>query len=434
MKIHSFGADTTVTGSMHLLDCSAGKYLIDAGMFQGDDEVEERNQIKLGFHPNQLTSVFLTHAHYDHCGRLPLLYKLGFRGKIFATKQTRELAEIILRDSVKIMESESSMLYTIEDVESVLTLFNIVEFGQFHNAKGIQFKFGEAGHILGASWLLVKADGKNILFSGDLGRDDDQLIRSPDYPSEELDLVIVESTYGDRTRSNTDVEKTFTDILNDVIKKKRVWMIPSFAMARTQNMITLFYQLIQKHPELELPVWVSSPMAQAITEIYKKNAYMLKDADTFLAAADFTRFAQWPKQNDKLDIIKGPVVIIASSGMINGGRIQRIMKYHGPEENNLLTLVGYQGEGTLGHYIQEGGRKFSLSDKEKFELRCEVKSFDMFSAHADYTEITKWLKHLNTKRVHIVHGEIESQKSLLANLQNMSFEVTAAFDHDQIEI
>lgn len=434
MKISSFGADNTVTGSMHLIESNEGNFIVDAGMFQGQEAVEKRNLEDVSFNPSAVKAIFLTHAHYDHCGRIPYLYKKGFRGKIFASKETRKLAQIILNDAVNIMEIDGDPLYGEVEVTESLLLFEDIKVGERKSFQNIKFEFGYAGHILGACWLYLHVDNKRVLFSGDLGRDDDLLMKLPQLPEMELDLVIIESTYGNRVRSELNPEEEFKKLLKRVIGDKKVWMIPSFAMARTQNLMALFYKIMNDNPSLEIPVWVTSPMAELVTEVYRESLSELKDSELFENSFQFVRFAHWFKQIDKLDEMKGPVILISSSGMLNGGRIQRIIKHHGGDKNNLLTIVGYQGEGTLGRKILDGLREFPIDDKMKFRLESEVIFFDSFSAHADAKEIKEWLVDIKTKRVHIVHGENQSQLDIKSDLEKMGLEVTTATESSSFEL
>lgn len=395
MKITSLGAAKTVTGSKTLLEVGDEKILIDCGMYQGKGS-GDLNHSDLGFDPREISSVFLTHGHFDHCGLLPVLVKRGFVGKIISTYPTREIARIILEDSANIQKYESGKsaegeksqepLYDLLDVERTMELFTCRELGKPYAANGITYQFHEAGHILGAASLVIERDGKRICFSGDLGRGDDPLHLPPDFPKE-LNTLILESTYGDRVHPDLDPSAEFEKHIKRVIKTRGVLLIPSFAVARSQIVLHILARLFREKKELRLPVYFDSPMGFKATKLYQDNASLLKvSRKEFEEDLSYVKFMEFGKDLKRLEKTKGPYILISSSGMISGGRVLRHFDMLAKHENNTVLLVGYQGEGTIGRALLEKNKDIALMG-HTVNVRAQVELIDSLSAHADFEEI-----------------------------------------------
>jgi metallo-beta-lactamase family protein len=434
MKLHFLGGNKTVTGSKHLLEAGGSRLLIDCGMFQGQGE-EDFNKEPLPIEAKEINAIILTHAHYDHCGYLPKLFRDGCHAPIYCTSLTKQIAEVVLMDSVQIQITEGKeTLYDEEDVLKVLSFCHIVDFGESIKIDNLNISLYSAGHIPGASYVIIEAEGKKILFSGDVGNPND-ILMSAAAPMPKVDYAIVESTYGDRLHDDKVLDEEIDYFLTETFTKKRVWLIPSFAVARTQN---IFYKLFVRLLNLnfDIPIFVNSPMASAVSEIYLKNSHKLKPIEpSFKEAYEYIKFSKWPKELKKLDTIEGPAVIISSSGMLEGGRILRALKHHGRIKGNLLTFVGYQGEGTLGRRILEGEREFSLPDKKNFILAADIHEIKGLSAHADREQLVDWiLQHNSSSKIFLVHGDEESQCSLKDFLSSHGVDTETTFHLDAVEL
>ncbi|MEX1099425.1 MAG: MBL fold metallo-hydrolase [Bacteriovoracaceae bacterium] len=422
MKITFLGASNTVTGSKTLLELGNQKVLVDCGMYQGKDS-KDLNQKKLGFDPKELSAVFLTHGHFDHCGYLPVLVKRGFKGRIISSRPTREIVQIILEDSANIQEYESrkeggrEALYDALDVQRTIELFAPKDLGTTYDEKSYSYRFYEAGHILGAASVVFEFEGEKICFSGDLGRKEDLIHLAPDFPKE-MDYLVLESTYGDRAHPKTDYLKEFEKHIVRVRQTKGVLLIPSFAVARSQVVLHILAKLFQSQRDLRVPVYFDSPMGNRATRLYAENCHLLKvskkEFEDDLAQVQFMDFR---KDLKRLTKAKGPYILISSSGMISGGRILKHFDMLAKHEKNTILLVGYQGEGTIGRALLENQKEVVLFG-HTVNIRAQVDLVESLSAHADRDEMINLIDTCvrPPKKIFLNHGEEQALKNFQKTL------------------
>lgn len=416
MILQFFGAAGTVTGSNYLLSDGRGYgIVIDMGMFQGNEELEALNHQPLGFDAREVHTVFLTHAHLDHVGRMPMIMKNGFSGKIYMTRATKEIAEIVLRDAAKIMQhdEEKPILYTEEDVFDLLNSAEVVSYGEEIDLGNIKATFRDAGHILGSASIEMQLAeiNKKIVFSGDLGNSPEDLVRPTEY-IESGDYVLLESTYGDRNHPTDNPIETITKEINTVEEKGGALLIPSFSVERTQALLHIINHLKKNgRIKMETPVYMDSPMGQKVTEIYRQfpdlfNSEIvndMKDGDPFsfpgLHVIKDYKSSQKIRQNNKAKII------MAGSGMMNGGRILEHAAHFLPMNTTRLLIVGFQAEDTIGRQIEEGAKVVNIYG-EDIAVKANVTAVHSMSAHADQEGLLKWIKQIKgVQKVFLVHGE-----------------------------
>ncbi|MDD3474488.1 MAG: MBL fold metallo-hydrolase [Candidatus Dojkabacteria bacterium] len=438
MKIKFCGAARTVTGSCYLIDNGETKFVVDCGAFQGIDSYE-KNREPFPFDPSTIDYIFLTHAHYDHCGRLPILIKQGFHGRIISTQPTRDLTKLVLLDSAKLQQEDferwevrakesdnpelierNRPLYSESDVEATMDLFEIYPYGNSVKLKeGLEFRMRDAGHILGSAmfelWLKTEAGrDRKIVFSGDLGQPGARIIRDPDFVRE-ADYVVCESTYGNRLHKNKD--ETLLELLSVLKQAKESGgnvLIPSFAIERTQELLYELNLFIENKLLENVDVYLDSPMASKATEIFKMypNFYD-EDARRLLEKGDdpfqFPGFHITESVEDSKRLIdKHGIVIIAGSGMCTGGRILHHLKNNLENPKTNVVIVGYQVEGTLGRRLVEGEPVVEIFG-DKIEVNAHVHTLGGFSAHGDQRDLRYWLRGFgrSPKMVFITHGDKE---------------------------
>lgn len=415
MKISFFGATGEVTGSDYLLsDVESGGLLVDLGMFQGGLEVNKFNPEPLKFDVFSLKGVLLTHAHLDHCGRLPLLYKAGYRGPIYMTPATKALTELTLLDSAKVASEslEAIPLYGEEDVIQTLSLIKTYDYHHQFEVRNYKVTFRDAGHILGsASIEVILPDGRMIIFSGDLGNSP-QNLEKPTESILKAELVVMESTYGDKDHPEEDTDGLIASEINEIEKNGGTLLIPAFSVERTQELLHRIDHLKKINKiKNETVVFLDSPMAAKATEIYKHFENLLNNEVSMHPIADdpfefpglVTVAEAW--QSKKIKDENRPKVIIAGSGMMSGGRILHHAIDFLPLPTTRLFLVGYQAEGTLGRKILDGERKVMVMEQE-VEIKATVTVSKAMSAHADQTKLMNWLGKIDSvKRVFLTHGE-----------------------------
>ena len=468
MKIKFCGASTGVTGSCHLLTSGEHKILLDCGQFQGGKAQDELNYEKFPFEPSEIECVVLSHAHIDHCGRLPLLTKRGFEGKIYCTDATADLLSVMLKDSAYIHEKETEWknrkaeragreqvepLYTIEDAEKTLSLVSPILYDQqIEINSDMKIVFNDAGHILGSAitelWVTEDDKESKIVFSGDLGMEGRPILRDPTY-IKKADYVIMETTYGNRIHKElgSGVEKLIEIILNTTRRGGNV-VIPSFAVGRTQELIyelNRFYDSNNEYrKELDkIFVYIDSPMATTATEIFRRNAqvfdeetreYILK-GDNPLEFKNL-KFTRSSKESQDLNFNKEPKIIISASGMCEAGRIRHHLKHNLWNPKNSIVFVGYQGQGTLGRSLVEGIKMVTLFGEE-IQVNAEIHNLEGFSGHADQNGLFAWLAHFEQKpkQIFLVHGEEESKKDF-AKLVNekLSYEPIVVMGNSEFEL
>ncbi|SMP41564.1 MBL fold metallo-hydrolase RNA specificity domain-containing protein [Anoxynatronum buryatiense] len=449
MEIRFLGAAQVVTGSNILIETKSSRLLIDCGLFQGSSELEALNRKPFTYDPATIDYLFLTHAHVDHSARIPLLVKAGFRGKIFTTRATRDLAEIMLLDSAHIQENDAEWtnrkreragdppiepLYRVKDAEESLRYFHPVLYGQkIVIDHQISIRFRDAGHILGSAilelWITEPNGGEapdtvKIVFSGDLGMPDKPLIRDPEI-IEEADYLIMESTYGDRTHEQVaDRMNLLMSAINRTLQRGGTVIIPSFAVGRTQELIYELNRYFGESNEMDLfrktPVYIDSPMAISATEIFKRNAHSFDDATKELIlkgdnplSFDNLHFVRDHHESIKLNTATHPKVIISASGMCTAGRVRHHLKHNLWSPKNTVIFVGYQAQGTLGRLLKDGIKKVKLLG-EQIAVKAEMVSIDGFSGHADQPALLEWLRGFQKKpkKVFLVHGEPDASNAL----------------------
>jgi len=419
MKLTFHGGVKEVTGANYLLESGDTKILIDCGLAQGGSFSEKNNWKEFPYNPKDITAIFPTHAHVDHTGRLPKLVKEGFRGKVYSTPPTREFANLLLLDSEHVLMDEAERfklapLYGIQEVEELMTRWEGIPYHQEIQVGPMKVTLYNAGHILGSSIVLVEAEGKKIVFSGDLGNSPAPII-GPYEILEDADYCVIESTYGDRIHGELP-QGAIEDVIEDTIKSGGVLMIPAFAMERTQKLLFDINELIENKRVPEIQVYLDSPLAIKVTEVYKKYKDYFNEATKHLLKGDNLLF-DFPglKKSLTSDESKAindspmPKVIIAGSGMSNGGRILHHEKRYFPDPNSTILFVGYQARGSLGRKIQEGAKTVKIHGQE-VPVRCKAVSIHGYSAHADQGQLLSWLypMRLSLKKVFVVQGEEES--------------------------
>lgn len=426
MNITFWGATDDVTGSMSILEYKNGKILIDAGLAQGDSTIEKLNFLDLPFNPHDIKAIILTHAHLDHSGYIPRLIKLGFRGNIYGTAATLKLAKIIMIDSANLQENDEISImhgfYGMDEVNHAISLFKKVQLNEFLEIAGFQIKFQNAGHILGATSVIIKGE-KTIIFSGDLGRSDDYLLSSPTPCYEKADYVVMESTYGNKLRSANYRNELIT-IIRDVKDNNNTLIIASFAIARGQMLLTLINDIFKDHPELKIPLYIDSPMMEEANKVYLSFAQDTKHPEEIYSALSKIDIIHGHKELESLKKRKEARIIISSSGMVSGGKILRILHSFQEHTDATIFLPGYQSKGTNGYLLASGQRKFSDTEGRRINWQGSIIQSNAFSSHADQSELLNWLKPIpDGTHVFLIHGEEES-KSTLKNILSNKMTVT----------
>ncbi len=422
MEIKFLGGTSTVTGSLYLVKIGNKEILIDCGLFQGSSFLEERNFELPEISPE---IVILTHAHLDHLGRLPYFFK-NFKKKpiILSTEPTKSLARIILEDSAKILKEKSEILgrepiYKVEDLDEVFNNWRTFSYNQKINFNDFYIEFFDAGHILGSSFVLI-AGKYNLVFSGDLGNEPSNIL-NPKQKLPKTDFLVVESTYGGRIHEDVSsrVEK-LEDIIEDILKNKGVLLIPIFAIEKAQEIIYDIYSLIENYKVSKIPIFLDSPLAIFAFKIYKDYLnYLKSDARVFFDKISyiFNKGIVIPvlEHEDSFKIweVENPKIILAGSGMSNGGRIVRHEKHYLSSPTTTLLIVGFQAQGSLGRQIVDGQKNIQIED-QTIEVKAKIQTLYSYSLHADQKQILDWIypQRLNLKEIFLVHGE-EDQKEIL---------------------
>ncbi|MDZ4663386.1 MAG: MBL fold metallo-hydrolase [Bacteroidota bacterium] len=434
VKIRFLGAAGTVTGSKHLLDVGDKKILIDCGLFQGLKELRLRNWEPLPFDVSTLEFVVLTHGHLDHVGHLPLLVKQGFKGTIYATEPTIDIAKLILADSARIQEEDAERanhykytkhkpakpLYTVKEAEAVFPLFKAKQLDKWIELfPGTSFRFCYNGHIVGATFVEIKIGEKVIVFSGDIGRNNDLLLRDPQQPSK-ADVLVIESTYGDRIHPSEKKEK-LAEILNEAMQKKGTIIIPSFAVERAQLLMYYLWQLRHEGKIPAIPVYLDSPMGVSVLDVFKRHEEWHKlSAEVCLKITKETKVVRKLEETARVAQDKSAKVIIAASGMASGGRVLTYFEHFLGDANATVLLSGYQGEGTRGRALLEGAKEVKLRGK-LYPVKAGVSQIEGLSAHADQSELIHWMSSLKEAPGHIfiVHGEKTGAEGLKAKIKEV---------------
>jgi len=429
-SLRFFGAVGTVTGSRFLLEGDGARVLVDCGLFQGLKELRLRNWEPFPYDVASLDSVVLTHAHLDHCGYLPRLVRQGFTGRVYVTPHTAALAAIVLRDSATLQMEDARYakkkgyskhkdplpLYNMEEAEAAIKLFAVVPFHQEHEiAPQTTVTFHRSGHILGSSHAEISMEGKRVFFSGDLGRPHHPLLAPPDsIANQEMDAIVVESTYGNR--NHPPVDKTLAEAINRTVKRGGSILIPAFAIDRTEILLMRIKNLLASGAIPHLPIYVDSPMALSALREYRK-AIATQSPEIrpeFFGAEDPFECGQMNEittveASKSINEPTQPSIIISASGMATGGRVVHHLEFMAPDHRNSIILVGYQAAGTRGQQLLSGAKALKMYGKV-VPVNAEVVQIEEFSVHADASELIEWLKGAHPKQVFIVHGEEASAK------------------------
>ena len=471
--IQFLGAAGTVTGSKHLVNVSQNggsyQFLIDCGLFQGEKEWRLKNWDDLPVPARQIQAVVLTHAHLDHCGWIPRLCKEGFAGPVYATPATVDLCGIILPDSGYLQEEDAAFhnktqsskhtpalpLYTMEEAKQCLSRFRPVAFGEtVQLAEGISFRFVRAAHILGSAMaeLTLAADGarRSLLFTGDIGRVRNstiapgKVIHSGPTEGESPDVLVMESTYGNRHHPHEDVLPQMAELINATVKRGGSIVVPSFAVERTQKFLFMLKELIESGRIPRIPVFADSPMAIHAVQIFLKHTEEFSDQTKELIAR-FGSPLEWPgfhfastvAESKQINENRYPSIIVSSNGMCMGGRIQHHLAQRLPDPRNLVLIIGFQAAGTRGRQLQDGAKEVKIFG-EIVPVRAQVASLEQFSDHADVDELLEWLHtfHKQPQSTHIVHGEPASAGALCQSItEQLKWKVDVAkyLQKDQIE-
>lgn len=421
MKLTFLGAAGTVTGSKYLIEHQGHRLLVDCGLFQGYKNLRLMNWEPFPFDPRKLDAVVLTHAHLDHSGALPLLVKQGFRGPVLTTPATIELCRLLLPDSGHLQEEDADYanrhktskhkpalpLYTQEEAERALHRFQPLPFGeQIDVMPGVAVRLQPAGHILGASSVVLTVGGSTVLFSGDLGRPDDLMMREP-APIERADHIVVESTYGDRLHEANDSENVLGEVISRTAARGGIVVIPAFAVGRAQLLLYTIFRLKQRGAIPDLPVFLNSPMAINTTDIYHRyRALHRLTPEECRGMHEVAKMVRTVEESRALSHLRYPAVIVSASGMATGGRVLHHLKALAPDRRNTIVLVGYQAGGTRGARILAGERSIRIFGDD-VTINAEVVSLQGMSAHADARQIVDWLRTAPRppRSLYLTHGE-----------------------------
>lgn len=433
--LESLGAAQTVTGSKHLLLTPEFNLLVDCGLFQGLKALRLKNWEPFPVKAGSVNAMILTHAHLDHCGAIPLLVKSGYQGPIYMSSPTRDLAELILRDSAKLQEEDAWKankygyskhhpalpLYDTADVEASLHLFKTIELNDtFRLNDHLWFRFYMAGHIQGACSIEVNCYGKTIVFSGDIGRYQSELLPAPHHPAK-ADFVMMESTYGNRLHEREDTAAALAQIINDAVSAGGNLLVPCFAVGRAQEVIHLIYRLKQRNaiPQ-SIPVYLDSPMASLADKTMIKYPEWLTVSKEECAKM-FSDVTINQDYNGTQEIIgqRRSKIVLAASGMLTGGRVLEYLKHYVTDPKNTILVVGYQGAGTRGRALLSGTHELKMHG-QYFEVNAKVKEIGGLSAHADQSELLRWLKDFSEmpERIYLVHGEPPAQEAFLIKVRD----------------
>jgi metallo-beta-lactamase family protein len=449
MKLTFYGGVGEVTGSRHLLEADGARILLDCGMFQGHrgDSVEKNKNIP--FDVKSLNGVILSHAHIDHSGGLPILAKNGLSVPIHATRTTVDLCGIMLPDSARLQEEDANFfnkihqkdgqqiepLYIEKDALNALSAFKPHEYGETFSIGPAKITLLNAGHVLGSAMIQVDVGGKRILFTGDLGRRDTILMATPQIP-EKVDYLMIESTYGDRMHDPiAGVEKKLIDVVQRACAEKGKIIIPSFALERTQEIVFIFEKLIRHKQIPAIPLYVDSPMAVNVSEIFNRNLdsfsftpefheYVKSEGDPF--GFDSVKYVRTGEESKRLNDLPGPMVILSASGMMEGGRVLHHLRNNIENESTTILIVGYQAQGTLGRRLLDGAKKVRIFGLEHPVL-AQVDCIHALSSHADKGDLLWFIQGLKPapKKVFLVHGEEEDRQALAQHLKDVGVPQTA---------
>lgn len=443
MKISFHGGAREVTGACYLFESGKTKILIDCGLFQGASECEDLNFEAFRFLPQNIDALFVTHGHLDHVGRIPQLVREGFTGAIYSTAATRDLARIILEDALALASRENRRLYEAADLERAFRMWKTVGYGEHGKAGDMEFVLHTAGHILGSCFVEIRTEGTKVLFTGDLGNVPSVLLQPP-VPVRGIDYLVIESTYGARTHESAeDRVLRLERAVEDIAAAGGALMIPAFATERTQDILHLLNEMVHLKRVPEMPVFVDSPLAIRVTAVYEK--YMSEYCEDIRALCfahpnlfRFKRLKMTPavEESKAINAAPAPKVIIAGSGMMNGGRILHHARRYLPDPKSILLVMGYQAAGSLGRRLVDGEKIIKIFGEE-VAVRAEIRQISGFSAHADNPQLFAFVeKNRDTlKRVFVVQGEEAQAMHLTQEIRDrLGIPADAPMLHDEIAL
>lgn len=428
------GAADTVTGSRYLVTDDSSRVLVDCGLFQGFKVLRARNRGAFPVPPGSVDAVVLTHAHLDHSGYLPALVRDGFRGHIYASAGTVALCRIMLLDSAHLLEEEArhaarhgwsrhphpEPLYTVDDALAALDRFVAVPPGTERAIAGsVSARFLPAGHILGAMSVYLDVDDRRLCFTGDLGRPDDPLMRPP-HPFDGADVLVTESTYGDRRHSRTEPQTQLRDIVRRTVRRGGVVLIPAFAVGRTETVLLHLSRLRERGEIPDVPIFVNSPMAVSVADVYREHVdehrIAPEEVERLYSVATPVRSVD---ESKLLNLRGGPMIIVSASGMLTGGRILHHLRAYGPDRRNTIVLTGFQAGGTRGARLLAGERSLRLFGAD-VPIRAEVAVIDSMSAHADADDLIDWMRSgpRRPDAVYVTHGEPAAADTLRLRIEH----------------
>lgn len=432
MRLTFYGATQQVTGSNFLLESGEHKILIDCGLNQGDNFVEKMNFEPFPYNSKEVMAVLVTHPHVDHVGRLPKLYKDGFRGKVYSTPPCRDAAQLLLTDSEHILIQEAEkfgrpVLYGVREIEELMTRWEGVEYHAPFQVGPFKVTLYNAGHVLGSSFILVEAEGKRIIFSGDLGNSPAPLIGKREDLPENIDYCLVEGTYGNRVHPPRE-QRTgiLAAMIEETVKKKGVLMIPAFALERTQELLFELDGLVESGRIPKVPIFIDSPLAIKLTEVYKKYPeYLDSETQKLMKSGDgiFSfpglKMTLTVDESKRINDVPAPKVIIAGAGMSNAGRILHHEKRYLSDLKSAILIVGYQASGSLGRKLLNGDKIVRVLGDE-VAVHCRIVQATAYSAHADQPQLLHWLTPLRgrVKRVFVIHAEPEGAQDLAQKMKS----------------
>jgi len=434
MKLTFCGGAGAVTGSSYMLESGGTKILVDCGLHQGDSYNEDQNFQPFLYKPEEISAVFVTHAHIDHIGRLPQLVKAGFRGMIYSTPPTKDFAELLLLDSEHLLKEESDKrkkppLYETADIIKTMGFWQKRKYHEIVKVGDFTIESYDAGHILGSASYLISVEGKKIVFSGDLGNNPAPFINPTEF-IKEADYALVESAYGNRVHEQLDKRKEIIeDIIEETVRAKGVLMIPAFAMERTQEMIFELNELVENGRIPKTPVFIDSPLAIKLTAVYEKYSedpmFFNSEARELIKSGD--KIFNFPglhmtlttEESKSINEVPAPKVVVAGAGMSNGGRILHHEIRYLPDLKSTLLIVGYQATGSLGRRILEGAKTVKIFG-EAVPVNCKIRQVSGYSAHADQPQLLKWVDEMrgSLKKIFVVQGDADASADLAQKIKD----------------
>jgi metallo-beta-lactamase family protein len=451
VTVHFLGAAGTVTGSKFLLETNGLRVMVDCGMFQGVKALRELNWQYLPVDAATIDVVLLTHGHMDHTGWLPRLVKMGFRGEIIGTRPTLDIAEIILRDSAKIQMEDAERanreaftkhepaepLYDMDDVDLAVKKFRAVQLHQEEElSENVSARFFNNGHVIGSTFIELKVGEKTLVFSGDIGRNDDLLMHRPERPSK-ADVLFIESTYGDRLHPDEDTKERLRELITRTVALGGTVMIPSFAVERTQTLMYLLWQLRKEKAIPHVPLIMDSPMGANVLDVFRNNPqwHKLSYQECEEMCREFDIIRDYKDTMEQIADVR-PKVVVAGSGMVTGGRILAYMARHLSEPESLVLLAGFQAEGTRGRQLLDGAKEIKFHG-DYHQVKCQVEQLEGLSAHADREELLDWMGGLERAphQVFVIHGENVAADMLRLKIkERFGYEVSVPMLHDIVEL